>query len=238
MAKTPKKPAPPGKPKSTKKRGKIASLPTTPPPLPPPPAPPPDEDPLSPTERQFVENYLVDGNATRAYRETLPGVSYAAARTNASRMLALPHIRREIEAGRAMQVRRHRLRASDVMEEIIRIAYSDPVRLLSRTGEVLPLRDVPEPLRRAVASVEVCREHVATTRNGQTRTTTTTRIIKYRFWNKMEALDRLANTLGMKTSIPPLEVLLRMLTPEVAEGVRAALLSPSQNGHQNGGVET
>src|SRR5947209_3600953 len=97
----------------------------------PPPAPPdPADAPLTPRERRFVDEYLVDLNATRAYRAAFPNAGYAAAKVGASRLLAKATLRAEIRAAREAQQRRARVSADAVLRELARIAFSDVVNLL------------------------------------------------------------------------------------------------------------
>lgn len=202
----------------------------------PPTAPPtpgdPAEVPLTNEERLFVENVLIDGNRTRAYREVFPKhMSYHSAAAAASRMAKRPHVAQEIRAGRAAIARKFQLGQNQVTQELMRIAFSDLVYAVDANDQLVPLRRIPLELRRAISSVDVLRERVTTTRNGKTKTTRTECVIRYKLWNKLDALDKLANMLGLKTSIPPIEVLFNMLPRELAEQLRIALASqPRQNG--------
>ena len=48
----------------------------------------------------FVQNYLVDGNATQAYLKAYPNVTYETAVVNGSRLLTNAKVKEAIEAGK------------------------------------------------------------------------------------------------------------------------------------------
>jgi hypothetical protein len=52
-------------------------------------------------------------------------------------------------------------------------------------------------------------------------------VIEYKFANKLDALGKLFDLLGLKTSIPPIEALLLLLPPTLAAQIRAELANPS-----------
>jgi phage terminase small subunit len=196
----------------------------------PPAAPDPADAPLTPRERRFVDEYLVDLNATRAYLAAHPRTTYTAARVGGSRLVAKANIRAEIRAGRDAQQRRTRVRADDVLREIARVAFSDVFYLVDDDDRLLPLRRVPFETRRAVASVRVLRERTttrSTTRNGtRTRTVVSEQVIEYKLWNKIDALRQLCAHLGLDAGLPPLEVLLSLLPRDLSAELRAALAAP------------
>ena len=227
---TPNQPTTPPK----RKRGRPRKNPPPPPPAIPP--EPESEDPLSPNERLFVSSYLIDRNATRAYSEVYPGTTYEAAKTGGARLLRVDRVKREIKAGINAIVTRHEISQDAVLEELARLAFSDPLYFVSADNELLQLRDVPIQARRAVASVETLREQVTVTTNGRSRTTTRSRVTRYKFHPKIDALDKLAAYLGLKTSsIPEIEVLLRMFPQELSAQLRPLLAASSMNGHSKNG---
>lgn len=227
MAKQPPKPRKRRPPKPPKGPGR--------PPPPGPPAPPAggegDQAPLSDEEQRFVEEYLIDRNATRAYLAVNPGVRYCSARSRASEFRARPNVAAEIRAGEEALRIRAGVRADTVLRELVCLAFSDVVHLVDhQTGRLLPLRCIPREARKSVASIEVLRERTTVRRlAGRSVTTVTECLVRYKLWNKIDALDRLCNYLGLKTAIPSLEALLAALPPPAAAQLRAALAA-----HVNG----
>jgi phage terminase small subunit len=132
---------------------------------------------------RFVAAYCENGfNGTRA--AIAAGYSEATAYSQASRLLKRPEIADAI-AARAEDARR-RLDCSleRVLQENARIVLNDPGRMYDEDGRMLPIEQMDEDTRRAIASVEV-----RPTKFGLVRVV--------RFWDKGAAIDRRMRTLGM-----------------------------------------
>jgi hypothetical protein len=144
----------------------------------------------------------------------------------------------EIRAARAAQARRARVSARGVLREICSIAFSDAVDLVNEDGSLRPLRQVPLDARRAVASVRVKQERVTTrtTGKGKTKTKTTTheKVVEYKLWDKLGALEKLCRYLGLRTEIPPLEALLLALPRSMAAEIRAAMIQARRTAPEGG----
>jgi len=180
--------------------------------------------PLTPSEQRFVDEYLIDQNATRAYRAAFPESTYHTARTEGSRLLAKPNIRREVKAGRDAVQKRSQVSADAVVREARRLAFADPLYLFEDDGETpRNIRSIPLETRRAIAAVKVRRERTERTTAGETTTRTTYDVIEYKLWPKTAGLDKLFAHLGLTQSITPLEALLAALPEELAAEVREAL---------------
>jgi hypothetical protein len=198
--------------------------------------------PLTPNEQRFVDEYLIDLNATRAYRTAYPAATYQSARVLAARLLAKVRIRDEIKAARAAQQNRTRVRADAVLRALAAAAFSDVGDLFDADGNPLPARRVPLHARRALQAVRVRPERTTTRttvarRGGATVTTevtVTTQLIEFRFADKVAALDKLCRYLGLDESIPPLDRLLEALPADLAAAVRARLdLAGGENAPPN-----
>ena len=139
------------------------------------------------------------------------------------------NIRAEIATARRAQQRRTRITADKALREVARVAFSDIGDLFDDEGRLLETRRVPLETR-ALASVKVSRERTTrrVTRAGRSTTTETVRecVIEYRFANKLEAIGKLFNYLGLAASVPPLEVLLLSLPPALAAELREAGARP------------
>ena len=166
-------------------------------------------------QRRFVDEYLTDLNGTRAYRVAYPGASYAAARTNAGRLLALPAVAREVRAGRAAQRKRTRITADRVLRELAAVAFSDIGDLFDHTGRPVPIHQLDPFTRRAIAAVSVGRvdDPACVVRER----------FHVRFWDKLRALELLARYVGLDRPPPPLTAVLDALPEHVRVKVVAAL---------------
>src|SRR6478736_4951624 len=84
---------------------------------------------LNDRQRRFVEQYLVDLNATQAAIRA--GYSAATASEQASRLLANVKVAAAIAEAQAARSRRTEVTADRVVLELARVAFGDPRRVLS-----------------------------------------------------------------------------------------------------------
>lgn len=82
-----------------------------------------DQDGLMPKQRRFVEEYLLNANATRAAIRA--GYSETSARSSASRLLAVPSVARAIETGQEALFQSIRVKQDDVIHRLLRQADYD-----------------------------------------------------------------------------------------------------------------
>ena len=97
---------------------------------------------MNPKQRRFVEEYLVDLNATGAARRAGYGVRSAAG--TASRLMANPDVAAAIAQAQAARAERTRVTADRVITELAKVAFGDPRRLLSWGPEGMVLRQSDE----------------------------------------------------------------------------------------------
>lgn len=174
---------------------------------------------LTENQRRFVDEYLIDLNATQAYRRAFPGTTYATAAVEASRMLKKPNVVKEVKAARSALAKRSRITAEKVLREYARIAFSDVGDMVAADGKIAPMRNIPLEARRAIASVKVGRSK--TTRLGEESVEECE--VEYKLWPKTEALNKLFTHLGLSSEITPLDALLASLPKRLSEEVRAAI---------------
>jgi hypothetical protein len=193
------------------------------------PPPPGAQPPLSDDEQRFVDEWLVDRHPIRAYHRVFPGASHATARRESRDLCSRPQVQEEMRAARYAQRLRCRVAADSVLEEMGRIAHSDILEVTDpHTGLFRMPRAIPLEVRRCIASMRVSRERRTVTNSGGTRTTVVDSVLEYKFWNKVDALTRLWEHLGLKTAIPPLESLLQSLPEPLRTQVRTALIQTAQ----------
>ena len=88
---------------------------------------------------------------------------------------------------------------SRLFEELGRTALNDPKDIFDADGNVLPLHEIPEHARRAIASVEVTTHEVerSGTKGAKNRTTVVlARTTKIKFWDKLKAIEQIARLAG------------------------------------------
>ena len=109
--------------------------------------------PLTPKQQAFVREYLVDLNASAAYRRA--GYTSGNPNVNGPRLLAKAGIQAELARHMAARSEKVELTAEQVLREIKTAAFLDPLALFADDGTLLPLRKMPEAARRAIAGLEV-----------------------------------------------------------------------------------
>ncbi len=97
---------------------------------------------MTPRQRCFVEEYLVDLNATQAAKRA--GYSAKSARTRGSKLLRNPAVAAAIESAQAKRAQRTRVSADRVVTELAKVAFGDPRRLFSWGPGGVELRESSE----------------------------------------------------------------------------------------------
>jgi phage terminase small subunit len=89
---------------------------------------------LNPSEQIFCQEYVIDCNATRAYRVAYPKAAYNTARVEGSRALAKPSIQDEISRLMREMAERGKVRAEMVIKELALVAFGD-MSLVAEWGD-------------------------------------------------------------------------------------------------------
>ena len=110
--------------------------------------------PLSSQEELFCREYIKDRNQTKAYIRA--GYSKEGARQNASRLISKDHIRARINELLKEQYDTIKIEATKVLRCILEIADVDPIDAINEDGTIRSLREMPQPVRKAIASIAVC----------------------------------------------------------------------------------
>lgn len=155
-----------------------------------------DEDGLTPKMQRFVEEYLVDLNATQAAIRA--GYSEKTARAIGSENLSKPVIQLAIEEAQAKRSERTQITADQVLSELALIAKSDIRDLMEWDEErscFVPSRDLSREQAAAISEIQA-----ETTRFTRDDDVVETRVkLKVKVWDKLRALGDIAKHLGMFT---------------------------------------
>lgn len=157
--------------------------------------------PLTAKQQRFVEEYLVDLNATQAAIRV--GYSARTANEQGARLLANASIRAAVNEAKKAQAARVEVEADTVLRELLRIGTVDVSRAFAADGSLLPIHEMPEDVRRAVSAIEV-------TSLGAT--------VKVKFWSKVDALDKLGRHLKLFTD---------KVEHDVSENLAKLLMEPA-----------
>lgn len=143
---------------------------------------------LSDEHRRFVEEYLIDLNATRAYMVAFPESSYDAARANSARLIARDNIQEAIAQGVKDRSARTQVTQDRVLLEIARLAFNDPRRAFDEAGNLLPVQQWPDEVAAAISSIKIKRV---------VEGDVPVEVAEIKFWDKNSAIDKASKHLGM-----------------------------------------
>lgn len=141
---------------------------------------------LTPKQKRFVAEYLVDLNATRAAERA--GYSHKTARQQGSRLLINVDIAAAVSAGQAKQLGKASLTAVRVLDELSRLALVDMRGFWDECGNLKPIHELSPDQGACLAGVEVIRR-----KNGEDWDD----VHKIKLWDKPRSLEILARHFGL-----------------------------------------
>lgn len=153
--------------------------------------PVPDK-PLTLKQQRFVNEYLVDLNATRAYIRA--GYSARGAHKLSARLMAHDGVRAALMKAVEAQSKRTGITADVILGELLLMARSDLAEAFDDAGNLKPINEIPEATRRAIASIEVD-EITERGEGGKREVVGYTRKVK--FWDKTRSLELLGKHLKL-----------------------------------------
>ena len=173
---------------------------------------------LTPKQIRFVDEYLIDLNATKAAIRA----GYSTNRANAMghENLTKPDIAAAIEAAMKARSERTEITQDRVLAEYAKLAFLDPRRFYDEHGALKPVHLLDADVAAALVGVDVVDSF-----DKESQTTTTTKKIK--FVDKKGALDSCARHLGMFTD--KVEHSGEIKTPELKLVLHGTKPSPAAN---------
>jgi phage terminase small subunit len=162
---------------------------------------------LTPRQERFVREYLIDLNATQA--AVRAGYSTRTARQIGARLLTNVDIVAAVAKAKQARATRLGITADQVLRELARIGFSnvDHYRI-DDSGRVVLADDAPDGATCALSSVK---EKTRTVDTGET--TVTTREVEYKLWDKVSALYKIGQHIGMfgEDRSPPTRFVIRVV---------------------------
>ena len=145
---------------------------------------------LTAKQKLFVEEYLIDLNASAAARRA----GYAKKRADqiGFENLKKPDVARAIQLRMAEREKRTEITQDRVLQEYARIAFLDPRQLVDENGTILPLHKLSGDVAAAIAGLDAKR---MTGEDGDSGDSF--EILKYKFVDKRASLADVAKHLGM-----------------------------------------
>lgn len=148
---------------------------------------------LTPKQQRFVDEYLIDLNATQAAIRA--GYSERTARQVGYENLSKPDIAAAIEAAQKLRQERTHITADRVLQELARIAFFDPRKLLNEAGHPKSLTELDDDTAAAVAGLDLLEEYRGTGEERQF----VGYVKKFKIADKNTALTNAMKHLGILT---------------------------------------
>lgn len=146
--------------------------------------------PLTPKQKRFCDEYLIDLNATQAAIRA--GYSSKTAAEQASRLLTNVNIQTYIQEKRQQLQQKTNITQERVLEEYAKLAFFDIGNAFDEDGRLKPLHEMDDATRHAIAGLEsfdeVEQAGEETFKSGTVR--------KIKVWDKRAALDSICKVLG------------------------------------------
>ncbi len=134
---------------------------------------------LNAKHKEFCLEYIIDFNATRAYKKVYV-CSQATAEASASRLLGNVKVQKYLTQLIKDREKRTKNRADDAMNECCRIAFADVGQAFNEDNTLKAIHEMPLDIRRAVSGIEVEEIYEGTGKDreliGYTK--------KIKFWSK------------------------------------------------------
>lgn len=148
---------------------------------------------LTAKQQAFVDEYLIDLNATQAAIRA--GYSEKTAKDIACENLAKPYIAEAIAEAKAARSERTGITQDSVLREIARLGFSDLRKVFTPGGALLDPQEWDDDTAATIASVEVVTR--PTGEKDDAGGTVVENIHKIKVWDKNAALEKLAKHLNL-----------------------------------------
>ena len=149
---------------------------------------------MTEAQKRFCEEYLIDLNATRAYKVAYPNCKKDdSARVNSSRLLTNANIQEYISEKVKEREKRTEVTQDMVIQELSRIAFLDIRKLYNESGGLKNIQDIDEETIKAISSLETLEEYDGYGEDKEQIGNTQ----KVKWLDKLKALELLGKHLGM-----------------------------------------
>lgn len=144
---------------------------------------------LTGKQQLFVTEYLVDLNATQAAIRA--GYSAKTASRSGPETLGIPCVAAAITEAMNRRSEKTKVTSEIVLAELLRLARADISLAYNENGDLKPIHEIPEDVRRAISGMEIYVERIEGEEIGK--------IKKIRFWDKTKSLELLGKHLKLFT---------------------------------------
>lgn len=147
---------------------------------------------LNDKQARFVQEYLVDLNATQAAIRA--GYSEKTAGAQAHDLLKKPEIAQAVEDAQSERSKRTEITSDMVLRELGKIGFSDIRKVFTPGGHLMRVEDLDDDAAAALSSVEVVTRKVPGGDSDEVE-----HVAKIKLWDKRAALVDIGKHLGMFT---------------------------------------
>ena len=171
-----------------------------------------DFEKLTARQKLFCDEYLKDRNGQQAALRA--GYSKFNAKEQASRMLTKAHVKNYIDSLTKKVSEESKITATTILQELLRLARVDLAGAYDEKGNLLPVKEMPEDVRRAISSIDVFEEYEGYGKErvniGKTK--------KIKFHDKTRSLELLGKHLKLFTD--RIEHSGKLTLEEILEGAK------------------
>ncbi|MGB5834806.1 MAG: terminase small subunit, partial [Thiohalocapsa sp.] len=143
-------------------------------------------------QQRFVDEYMVDLNATQAAIRA--GYSPRTAEVYAWQLLQKPLVQTAVNDAVARRSTRTQIKADDVLREIARLAFSDIRGLFDEKGNLKPIHELPDDATAALSSFDVVTRRIPGGEAAEVEY-----VAKVKLWDKRGSLELLGKHLKLFT---------------------------------------
>ncbi len=147
--------------------------------------------PITPKQARFVDEYLVDLNATQAFIRAGYTARGNAAEVNAARLLRNAKIAAAIQSQKKARSTRTEITQDRVLKELARIGFFDIRKLVNADGTPKPITELDDDTAAAIAGLDVVLIGNAAVGVGT--------ILKFKISGKVAALELMGRHLALFT---------------------------------------
>lgn len=149
---------------------------------------------MTDAQKKFCDEYLIDLNATKAYKVAYPNCKKDdTARANSSRLLTKANIKEYIAERMEERAKRTEVTQDRVIKEFAKIAFLNPKNLFDDDGCLKDISEIDDITAGAIAGIEVFEEYQGYGEDreyiGRTK--------KIKIADKVKALENLGRHLGI-----------------------------------------
>lgn len=145
-------------------------------------------------QKRFCDEYLIDLNATRAYKVAYPNCKKdKTAKSAGSRLLTNVNIQNYISEKQKEREKRTEVTQDMVIKELAKIAFSDIRKLYNDYGTIKMVKDIDDDTAGAISSLETYEETIGKGEDKEKIGDTQ----KVKLLDKTKALELIGKHLGM-----------------------------------------